>query len=145
MIRKQMETIAALKPERGMVYVIVGGHRCFLADCDIKIDIKQRSMLVNAIGSLNAQYKNTFASVVFCVDLEHSEHCTMENIVQAENYEITCEFLIGIDETEKLTLNKFVSADVDIFANKWVFEITDQDTVRKLLSFQKTANGNAVI
>lgn len=136
MIRKQTETIATLKPEGGKVYVIADSHRYFLADCGIKIDIKQRSTLVNTMGSLDAQYKNTFASVVFCVNLEHSEHCTMENLERAENYEITCEFPTGIDETEKITLNKFMSADVDIFANEWVFEVADKDTVRKLLRFK---------
>lgn len=139
MIRKQMkkrtETIARLKPENGEIYVIIGSRRYFLANCNVTIDIKQHSTQVNTIGSLNAQYKNTFASVVFCVDLEHSEHCSAEIIEQVENYEIVCEFPTGINETEKIKLERFVSADVDFFANEWVFEIAEQDTIRNLLRF----------
>lgn len=134
--KKRIETIASLKPERGEIYIVVGNKRFFLANCNMKIDIKKRSVQVKTLGFLNAQYKNTFASVVFCVDLEHSEHCTTENLEQAENYEIACEFQIGLNETEKIILDNFISADVDLFANEWVFEIADQDTIRNLLRFK---------
>lgn len=136
MRKKRIETIASLKPERGEIYIVVGNKRFFLANCNITVDIKKKSIQVNTLGSLNAQYKNTFASVVFCVDLEHSEYCTTENLEKAENYEIACEFPTGINETEKIILDNFISADVDLFANEWVFEITDQDTIRNLLRFK---------
>ena len=136
MKRKRIETITSLKPERGEIYIIVGNKRFFLANCNITVDIKKKSIQVNTLGSLNAQYKNTFASVVFCVDLEHSEHCTTENLEQAENYEIACEFQIGLNETEKIILDNFISADVDLFANEWIFEIADQATIRNLLRFK---------
>ncbi len=135
MVRKYIETIASLKPEQGEVYVIIGGRRYFLAACNITIDVKQCSTQVNTIGTLNAQYKTTFATLVFCVDLEQSEHCTAENLEQADNYEIVCEFPTGINESEKITLKNFISADVDFFVNEWVFEIADQDTIRNLLRF----------
>lgn len=135
MIRKQIETVASLKPEKGEIFVIIDGQRYFLAACNITIDVKKQSTQVNTIGTLNAQYKNTFATLVFCVDLEHSANCTAENVEQAENYEIVCEFPTGINESEKIKLDKFVSADVDFFANEWVFEIADQNTIRNLLRF----------
>lgn len=135
MMRKYIETIASLKPEKGEIFVIIDSRRYFLAACNITIDIKKRSTQVNTIGTLNVQYKNTFASVVFCVDLEQSEHFTVENVERAEKYEVICEFPTGINESEKIKLDKFVSADVDFFANEWVFEVADQDTIRNLLKF----------
>lgn len=134
-MKKLVETVASLQPENGEVYAIISNRRYFLAACRIMIDIKKRSTQVNTIGSLHAQYKNTFASVVFCIDPERSERFDAELAQQVEAYEIVCEFPIGIGESEKIKLEKFVSADVDFFANEWVFEIQDMDTIKKLLRF----------
>lgn len=134
-MKKVIETIASLQPKSGEVYAIISNRRYFLAACRITIDIKKRSTQVNTIGSLQAQYKNTFASIVFCIDPKRSASFDAELTERVEAYEIVCEFQTGIDESEKIKLEKFVSADVDFFENEWVFEIEDMDTIKKLLRF----------
>lgn len=134
-MNKLTETIASLKPKSGEIFVIIGSRRYFLASCKVTIDIKRCSTQVNVVGQLNANYKNTFASVVFCLDPARSERFNAGLAEQVEAYEIICEFQSGIDEGERVKLEKFVSADVDFFSNEWVFEIEDADTIRKLLRF----------
>lgn len=134
-MRKTVETVANLKPESCEAYAVIKGKRYFVAACKAEIDVKRYTTEINMLGSLTAKCKNIFASVVFCMDLERSKDFDPDIMGQAEKYEIICEFQTGLDESEKVTLDRFVSVEADFFNDEWIFGIEDKDTIKKILRF----------
>jgi len=125
--------LKTINGEECEVYTISHHNRLFVGKTkSSKIEIYENSIKVPTVGANSVQYKRTYFSIAICPDPEMDAAMTDDLIKGLISFDLSI-LIQGKDGIFSPLVLYGVSA-ADLSQDRWVFEITDAETVRKLLT-----------
>lgn len=114
------------------IFAISHHNRILIGKAEPKIEIYEESVDVPTIGTSNIRCKRTYLSVCICPDPIMEKGITDEVLNGLTAFDLSMLLPRKDDVFIPFTLNGITSADIS--PEEWVFEITDVETVKRLLA-----------
>lgn len=114
------------------IYAISHHNHLKVGKAEPSIEIYENSTEVPTIGSNKIRYKNTYISIAICPDPTMDEEMTAEILKGLTAFDLSMLLPRKDDVYVPFTMYGVFAADLS--PDRWVFEITDSETVRKLLT-----------
>lgn len=115
------------------VYAISHHNRIRVGCATPEIEIYENAVKVPTIGTNTIQYKRTYFTIVICPDPEMDAEMTADVLKGLTAFDLSMLLPRKGDETF-VPFMVYGAYAADLSPDHWVFEITDYETVRKLLT-----------
>ncbi len=130
-----MVTTELIKTIRGLSCIIfVTSRNCKteIGTAVPEIEIYEKNVQVPTIGSNTISYKTMFLSVIICPEPETDAKISCETIQKIESFDLLLKLPRSRDGVF-VPVNLFGICDASIDTDKWQFNITDSQTIKKLM------------
>ena len=114
------------------IYATLGNDRKKIGTAVPEIEIYEKSVRVPTIGSNAISYKTTFLSVIICPEPEASANITCEAIQKIKSFDLMLRLPRSKDGVF-VPVSLFGICDASLDIDRWQFNITDSQTVKRLL------------
>lgn len=121
--------IKTIPTENGELYVTSAGRRRLLARFDGTVEIAEHQALVSTLGRVQKGTKRIYASFVICDNIDYQTEISDGFINSGKVYDAIVD--VG---NERIQFAGLRFEDSDPIKNTLVFEITDLELIRKLLT-----------
>lgn len=128
-MKKLIKTISGQSCE---VYAISHHNRLLMGKATPEIEIYENSVEVPTIGTNSIRCKQTTLSICICSNPEMDRSMTDEIIKGLTAFDLSMLLQRKDDVFVPFVLHGISNADIS--PEQWVFEITDAETVKKLLA-----------
>lgn len=115
------------------VFAISHHNRIKVGDATPEVEIYEHSVEVPTIGTNSIRYKRTYFTIVICPNPEMDAEMTADVLNGLRAFDLS--MLLPRKKDEVLVPFMIYGAQAaDLSPDRWVFEITDRETVQKLLA-----------
>ena len=114
------------------VYAISHHKRVMIGEATPHVEICENSVEVPTIGTNSIRCKNTYFSIVICPDPKMNNGITEEILQGITAFELN--MLLPRKDGVFVPFSLHGVTSADITPEQWSFEITDSETVKKLLT-----------
>lgn len=128
-MKKLVKTISGESCE---VYAISHHNRIMMGEAVPNIEVYENSVEISTIGSSNIRYKNTCFSIVICPNPKMNMTMTEDILQGITSFEL-CMSLQRKDGVY-VPFQLYGVSVAELTQEQWVFEITDIETVKKMLA-----------
>lgn len=126
------ELIKTINGQSCEVYAISHHNRVLVGKAVPNIEIYENSVDVPTIGTNSIRYKRTHFSIVICPNPEMDAGITEEVLRGLTAFDLS--MLLPRKDEVFVPFALYGVSAADLSPDRWVFEITDPETVRKLLT-----------
>ena len=121
--------IKELEGKSSKLFMLRGGRRLPLSDCDLKIKIYEDKKELATLGR-TANVKTYHAALAICSDINKKVDV---NDIDIGLFEIQTDIETGYEKCERILLDQLAVVELNgLF--EWTFEIIDAKMIKKLLS-----------
>lgn len=124
--------VKTINGEACEVYAIIHHDRVRVGGAVPEIEVYEDSVEVPTIGTNSIRHKSTHFSIVLCPDPEMDAGMTAETLRGLTAFDLAMQLPRKDEVIVPFTVYGVASADLS--PDRWEFEITDAETVRKLLA-----------
>lgn len=115
------------------VFAISHHNRIKVGDATPEVEIYEHSVEVPTIGTNSIRYKRTYFTIVICPNPEMDAEMTADVLNGLRAFDLS--MLLPRKKDEVFVPFMIYGAQAaDLSPDRWVFEITDRETVQKLLA-----------
>lgn len=114
------------------IYATLGNDRAKIGTAVPEIEIYEKSVRVPTIGSNMISCKTTCLSVIICPESETSTNITCETIQKIKSFDLMLKLPRSKDGVF-VPVSLFGICDARLDIDRWQFNITDSQTVKRLL------------
>lgn len=125
------ELIKTIQGQDCEVFAIHHHDRIQVGKAVPKIEVYEESMEVPTLGSNRIRYKNTLFSIVICPDPEMDAAITTETLRNITAFDLRMMLPRKDDVYVPFMICGVYNADLE--PDEWVFQISDKETVSRLL------------
>ena len=114
------------------IYAISHHNRLMVGKATPNVEVYENSQKVPTIGNNQIQYKNTYFSIVICPNTDMDKAITEDILKDLKEFEL---LMYLPDKKGVLVPFNLYGVNVAELSDKqWIFDITDKETVNKLLA-----------
>ncbi len=128
-MKKLIKTINGQSCE---IYAISHHNRLMIGEAVPNIEIYEDSVEVPAIGANNIRYKHTYLSVAICPNPQMNKGIPEDILQGITSFDLS--MLIPRKDGVYIPFSLYGISSAELASERWVFEITDSETVKKLLA-----------
>ena len=114
------------------VYAISHHDRIMMGEAVPNIEIYENSVEVSTLGTNNIRYKNTYFSIAICPNPKMTSSITEDILQGTTSFELN--MLLPRKDNVYVPFRLYGVSVAELTPEQWVFEITDYETVKKLLA-----------
>ena len=128
-MKKLIKTIDGQSCE---VYVISHHNRIKMGEATPTIEIYEDGVELSTLGANSISYKNTYFSIAICPNPEMNKSITEDVLQGITSFELC--MLLPRKDGVYVPFKLYDVSGAEITQEQWTFEITDNETVKKLLA-----------
>ena len=128
-MKKLIKTINGQSCE---VYAISHHNRMMIGEATPNIEIYENSVEVPTLGTSNIRYKNTYFSVAICPNPKMNKSITEDFLQGITSFDLS--MLLPRKDDVYVPFMLYDVSAAEFTPEQWVFEVTDTETVKKLLT-----------
>lgn len=121
--------IKELEGTNSKLFMLKGGKRCPLSDCEFRIRIYEDKREIPTLGGV-AQSRSYRAALAICSDI--NSKIDVRDIDRGY-FEIQTDIETGYNEHKSILLDQIAAVDLNGIG-EWTFEIIDTEMIKRLLS-----------
>ena len=127
--------IKTLSAENGQVFAVKDGRRTCVAKSQVTVEIYEHSTKVASVGAKNYGVKIRYDAEIISEDGEMMQDVDTKFLQQVSRFEVLCDVARADGIFERLHFDAISPNEIDLFASRMVFEVSDSNIVKKLLKF----------
>ena len=131
-MQTQTKLIKTIGGQECEIYAVSHHRRLKVGKAEVNIEIYENSTVVPTLGTNNIRRKITYFSVAVCPSPEMEKSITDEVLQGLTAFDLSMLWPDKRGIYVSFSLYGVCSAELN--ADRWVFEITDPETVRRLLA-----------
>lgn len=114
------------------IYAISHHNRLMVGKATPNVEVYENSQKVPTIGNNQIQYKNTYFSIVICPNTDMDKAITEDILKDLKEFEL----LMYLPDKRGILVpfNLYGVNVAELSDKQWIFDITDKETVNKLLA-----------
>lgn len=128
-MKKLIKTINGQSCE---VYAISHHRRIMIGEATPNIEIYENSVEVPTIGTNSIRCKHTYLSIVICPDPKMSTNITDDILNGMTAFEL--HMLLPRKDDVYVPFSLHGISDAELSPEQWVFDITDSETIKRMLT-----------
>ena len=131
-MQTQTKLIKTIGGQECEIYAVSHHRRLKVGKAEVNIEIYENSTVVPTLGTNNIRRKITCFSVAVCPSPEMEESITDEVLQGLTAFDLT--MLLPDKRGIYVPFSLYGVCSAELNADRWVFEITDPETVSRLLA-----------
>lgn len=128
-MKKLIKTISGQSCE---VYAISHHNRVIIGEATPTIEVYENSVEVSTLGTNNIRCKNTYFSIAICPNPKMNKGITEDILQGITSFDLS--MLLPRKDDVFVPFALYDVSSAELTQEQWVFEVTDTETVRKLLA-----------
>lgn len=114
------------------VYAISHHNRIMMGEATPNVEVYENSVEVPTLGTNNIRFKNTYFSVAICPNPKMNKSITEDILEGITSFELN--MLLPRKDGVYVPFKLYGVSVAELTDEQWVFEVTDTETVKKLLA-----------
>ena len=131
-MQTQTKLIKTISGQECEIYAVSHHRRLKVGKAEVNIEIYENSTVVPTLGTNNIRRKITYFSVAVCPSPEMEESITDEVLQGLTAFDLS--MLLPDKRGIYVPFSLYGVCSAELNADRWVFEITDPETVMQLLA-----------
>ena len=131
-MQTQTKLIKTIGGQECEIYAVSHHRRLKVGRAEVNIEIYEISTVVPTLGTNNIRRKITYFSVAVCPSPEMEKSITDEVLQGLTAFDLS--MLLPDKRGIYVPFSLYGVCSAELNADRWVFEITDPETVRRLLA-----------
>ena len=131
-MQTQTKLIKTIGGQECEIYAASHHRRLKVGKAEVNIEIYENSTVVPTLGTNNIRRKITYFSVAVCPSPEMEKSITDEVLQGLTAFDLS--ILLPDKRGIYVPFSLYGVCSAELNADRWVFEITDPETVRRLLA-----------
>ena len=131
-MQTQTKLIKTIGGQEREIYAVSHHRRLKVGKAEVNIAIYENSTVVPTLGTNNIRRKITYFSVAVCPSPEMEKSITDEVLQGLTAFDLS--MLLPDKRGIYVPFSLYGVCSAELNADRWVFEITDPETVRRLLA-----------
>ena len=114
------------------VYAISHHNRIMMGEATPNVEVYENSVEVPTLGTNNIRFKNTYFSIAICPNTKMNKSITEDILEGITSFELN--MLLPRKDGVYVPFKLYGVSVAELTDEQWVFEVTDTETVKKLLA-----------
>lgn len=131
-MQTQTKLIKAIDGQDCEIFAVSHHRRIKVGSADVKVEIYENSRVIPTLGTNAIKRKVTYFSVAVCPDPEMEENMTDEVLGGLNAFDLS--MLLPNKSGVLVPFSLYGVYSAELNADRWVFEISDPETVKRLLA-----------
>lgn len=131
-MQTQTKLIKTIDGRECEIYAVSHHRRLKVGKAEVNIEIYENSTVVPTLGTNNIRRKITYFSVAVCPSPEMEKSITDEVLQGLTAFDLS--MILPDKRGIYVPFSLYGVCSAELNADRWVFEITDPETVRQLLA-----------
>ena len=131
-MQTQTKLIKTISGQECEIYAVSHHRRLKVGKAEANIEIYENSTVVPTLGTNNIRRKITYFSVAVCPSPDMEESITDEVLQGLTAFDLS--MILPDKRGIYVPFSLYGVCSAELNADRWVFEITDPETVRRLLA-----------